>query len=162
MNIPGKKFSIIETIEFHGHPNILGTHRNTIEVTKDAEISKRGDCIVGVNASKASADLSQSLKQHIQSGGRLSFLISVNTLSFTFQGKGRKELDLTNQHELVFRRSEFPSDRTVAISCDFAAIDIPRKMITALQSRNTQGFLAIRALDFQASEIDPTPMFIES
>ena len=33
-----------------GHPNITGTHKNTIEFTKDREIEKEADCIIGVKA----------------------------------------------------------------------------------------------------------------
>ena len=96
MSVARKKELAVETIEFFGHPNILGTHYNTIEVTKVGEISKRADCIVGVNASKACSDLSPALRKHIQAGGHLAFEIRVGDTSFTFKGKGRSELELSD------------------------------------------------------------------
>ena len=158
-----KKGLVVETIEFHGHPNILGTHYNTIEITRVDEISKRADCIIGVSASKACSDLSPLLKRHIQAGGHLIFEIKVGATSFAFTGKGRKELQLTDPDELVVRRSDFVSDRTAAVSCDAAATDIPRKMIRLLQEKHTTGVLTISAADIptQSDEIQ-FPLLIES
>ncbi|HIG98004.1 TPA: DUF371 domain-containing protein, partial [Candidatus Woesearchaeota archaeon] len=34
----------------HGHPNILATHRTTLEITKDSELTTRGNCVVAVAA----------------------------------------------------------------------------------------------------------------
>ena len=34
----------------YGHENIRATHRKTIEFTREAELSRRGTCIIGVNA----------------------------------------------------------------------------------------------------------------
>ena len=34
----------------YGHPNILATHKTTLEFTKDKEVSLKGDCIVAVKA----------------------------------------------------------------------------------------------------------------
>ena len=50
--------TVIERIYAWGHENIMCTHRTTIEITRDKNMSKRGDCIIGVNASKACIDLS--------------------------------------------------------------------------------------------------------
>ncbi|MEM3446565.1 MAG: DUF371 domain-containing protein, partial [Candidatus Korarchaeum sp.] len=36
---------MIEEILAYGHPNIRATHRTTMQVTKDEEISRRADCI---------------------------------------------------------------------------------------------------------------------
>lgn len=158
-----RKALLVETVEFHGHPNILGTHYNTIEVTRVDEISRRADCIVGVRASKACSDLSSSLRRHIQAGGDLAFEIKVVDTSFAFVGRGRRELGLTDKHELVLRRSDFVSDRTAAVSCDAAAIDLPRKMIELLQDRRARGALTISALDSSRNPDDtPFPSFIES
>jgi len=162
MNESKKESVATEVIEFSGHPNILATHYNTIEVTKASAISRRADCIIGVNATKACTDLSDALKKHIQSGGRLSFGITVERESFSFSGRGRKELTLKDSHELVLRRSDFVSDRTGAISCDAAAIDLPRKLVKLLQNGNAKGALTITAIDSPHSEDMVSPLFIES
>ncbi|MEM2324735.1 MAG: DUF371 domain-containing protein, partial [Archaeoglobaceae archaeon] len=43
---------IFEILAF-GHSNITAKHRTTFEITKDQEISKRADCVIGVKASKS-------------------------------------------------------------------------------------------------------------
>ncbi|MEM2818033.1 MAG: DUF371 domain-containing protein, partial [Archaeoglobaceae archaeon] len=48
---------IIFEVSAFGHPNISAKHRTTLEVTKDNEISKRADCIIGVNANKSVSEI---------------------------------------------------------------------------------------------------------
>jgi len=130
---------------------VLGNHRNTLEITKDSEISQRADCIVGVGANKACVDLHGKLVEHIRSRGRLRFAIAVRHINFVFYGSGNPELQLTDPTEMVFRKSDFVSSRTVALRCDAAAIDLPREMIRLLQNPNTIGSLQIEALQEWAS-----------
>lgn len=143
---------LTETIRFQGHRNILGLHRNTIEVTKDDEITRRADCIIGVRATKACSDLSDPMKRYIQSGGLLSFEIIVGEQRFAFQGKGSNTLNLIDDRELVLRRSDFSSERTGAIGCSAAAMDIPRSVIEKLQNPNSNGRLKITAFPDQKEE----------
>jgi hypothetical protein len=141
-----------EMIYFYGHPNILSLHRNTIEVTKDSEISKRADCIIGVRATKACADFNDYLKRHIQSGGALRFEIRVKNEKFEFIGKGNQDLDLTDEHELVLRKSNFSSHRTGGVMCSAAAVDIPRSLIDKLKSRTSVGALIISPIVLNAND----------
>lgn len=140
-----------DVIEFRGHPNILATHRNTIEVTTDPHISRRADCIVGVDATKGCENLSESLKRHIQRSGQLSIVIAVGDLKFSFSGRGRSELELSDSRELVLRKSDFVSARTAAVFCNAAAIDIPRKMIEKLQDPDAIGMLTLTTVEEFAS-----------
>ena len=135
-----------DTIRFNGHPNIRSTHYNTIEVTRASEISTRADCIIGVDASKACTDLALSLRNHIQKGGDLLFTIIVEDKNFDFLGKGMPGLPLTSSEEMVFRRSHFLSDRTAAVSCSAAAMDLPRDIVRLLQSRDTKGSIVIKGV----------------
>ncbi len=143
---PEKKI-FLETIFFHGHRNILGTHQNTLEITREEEISKRADCIIGVRASKSCSDLDPGLAAHIKSGGKMDFEITVDELKFHFSGFGSRNLDLSDPVEIVFRRSEFLSPRTLAISCDAAAADLPRDFIGSLKNPETVGKLEIFAVE---------------
>lgn len=136
-----------EMITFSGHRNILATHRNTIELTKDPEVSSRGDCIIGVRSSKACYDISPSMKAQIQNGSGLEFEIRVDEESFRFKGRGHGKLILSSRTEFVLRKSDFLSDRTAAISCSVAAIDIPRNLISKLQTPSARGILIMRAVD---------------
>src|SRR3954451_5100064 len=36
------------TFSCHGHPNIAATHAKTLELTRDADISRRATCVLGV------------------------------------------------------------------------------------------------------------------
>lgn len=141
------KDTIEDVITFSGHPNILATHGNTIEVTKDIEISRRADCIIGVNAAKGCEDLNHQLKNHIRASGLLLMALSVGKHDFHFTGRGCSELELTNSQELVLRKSDFVSSRTAAIRCNAAAIDIPRQIVKELQDSETTGVLRIIAVD---------------
>jgi uncharacterized protein len=145
---------ISEKIQFRGHHNILGTHRNTLEITKDEEISKRADCIIGVQASKGCSDLDSRILTHINSGGKLEFEISVQNLSFHFSGFGSPDLELSDPREIVLRKSDFLSPRTLAIGCDAAAVDIPREIIRALSDPGIIGTIQISAQE--SSEIAET------
>ena len=132
-------------ITFRGHENVLSLHRNTIEITKEKDISRRADCIIGVSASKACSHLDEKLKEHIRQGGFLRFEIVVGKSSFVFSGRGNKSLELTDEHELVLRRSDYYSARTAAIRCDAAACDIPRSIVRLLQTPQSEGILRITA-----------------
>jgi uncharacterized protein len=137
--------AIEESISFFGHKNVRATHRNTIEITKDSELSERGNCIIGVRASKACSDLSEPLRRHIRSGGFLSFKIVVSDKCFSFSGRGDPALTLSHHEELVLRKSDFESERTLAVRCSAASIDIPRSIAESLTNPSTEGKLIIRA-----------------
>ncbi|MGC8555748.1 MAG: DUF371 domain-containing protein [Conexivisphaera sp.] len=134
-----------ETIEFEGHPNVLATHRSTLEVTTETHLSRRGDCIVGIAAQKGAAGLSEDLKRHIRGGGRLAFELRVGGLSFRFEGWGSSGLELSDATSMVIRRSAFLSPRTVAIRSTAAAADVPREIVAELR-KGRRGLLLIRAL----------------
>jgi uncharacterized protein len=143
----------LDEISFNGHTNISGRHKNTIEVTKDADISKRADCILGVNATKSCIDLSERLKDWIHSGLWLQFEIKVNGQSFLFEGQGNSRLDLSDRKELVLRRSDYLSSRTAAINCTHSACDIPRAMVSSLKNPKAEGRLIIR-ISRRTNEVD--------
>jgi hypothetical protein len=56
-----------DDVTFYGHPNIRSLHAKTIEITKDEHLTPRGDCIIGVRANKACADLDEALKHSLAS-----------------------------------------------------------------------------------------------
>ncbi len=157
MNTISNNDVLSEIVQFRGHRNVLGNHRNTLEITKDSEISRRADCIVGVEADKACADLRRKLVEHIRSRGMLRLAITVKHLNFVFYGSGNSELQLTDPMEMVFRKSGFISSRTIALQCDAAAIDLPREMIHLLQDPNTIGSLQIDALSERSSADQEIP-----
>ena len=59
--------TIIEEITAYGHENILGTHKTTLEITKEDSLTKRGDCVIAIAANKAISELSQIFKEKAKS-----------------------------------------------------------------------------------------------
>ena len=131
-------------IPFRGHKNILSLHKKTIEITKDSQLTVNGDCIVGVNSSLACVDLSENLKKKIRNPDtEIVFTILVDEYSFSVHGKGSEKLTLKHPSDIELRKSAFTCSRTIAIKCDKASDDIPRKMVEKLQNPKTAGKLVI-------------------
>lgn len=133
-----------DEISFFGHPNVRGAHTTTIEITKDHTLSPRGDCIIGVNASKACKDLKQGLKDLLQQEGFVVKIeIEVDDMIFAIDARSNSRLTLMNEHDIVIRKSNFVCPRTVAISCNRASSDMPRELIHLLRNPQAQGSMRI-------------------
>ncbi|MEE8133388.1 MAG: DUF371 domain-containing protein [Nitrososphaerales archaeon] len=131
-----------EEICFYGHINIRAMHERTIELTKAREITLRGDCIIGVNASKACMDLSDAFKRRLRdkiSVVRMSLVVGEHV--YGFDGYGSSSLILTDKHDVVMRKSGFVCPRTVAIRCNKASNNIPKDMVQLLRDPTTKGIL---------------------
>ncbi len=132
----------IEIIYARGHPNILATHKSTFEITKENYLTKRGDCIIGINANKSVSDLSQSLKEIIKrSQSKITLILESGGIRDEVHGSGDPKLMLSNPISIVVRKSSHISDRTLMIHSDKAAIDIKRDLINVL--RNSEALLKI-------------------
>ena len=132
-------------IPFKGHKNILSLHKKTIEITKDGKLTVNGDCIVGTNSSLACVDLPEKFKRKIQKPDtKITFSIVADEYSFTVRGHGSEKLTLKHPNDIVLRKSAFTCSRTIAIMCDKASDDIPRKMVKKLQNPKTSGKLVIK------------------
>lgn len=133
-----------EEILFYGHPNITSLHNKTIEVTKAKNITLKGDCIIGVNASKACYDLPDTLKRRLRAeNSMIKMSIIVGKYTYEFVAYGSSSLILANKHDIVIRKSRFVCPRTLAIRCDSASSDIPKSIVNMLKDPNTQGILRI-------------------
>ena len=134
-----------EEITFQGHKNILSLHSRTIEITKDSVLTKNGDCIVGVSANKACDDLDPALKQKLRTSDTVVKIgIIVEPYEFNILGLGNNNLQVTHKHDIVLRKSNYVDSRTLIVSCDKSAIDIPRYLIKALTDPETKGLLRVR------------------
>ena len=72
---------ISEKIYAYGHENVLGIHDTTIEITKNTNLTPKGDCILAISATKACIDLKPELKKKIKS--RSKFIITLRAVSYT-------------------------------------------------------------------------------
>jgi len=133
-----------DEVEFYGHPMVRSRHRNTIEVTRDPNLTISGDCIIGVRADKGLSDLSKDVRDSIRADGSQLFItIEVSPERFVIRAAGSSLLSLEDSHEMVLRKTEFVSPRTLAIRADAAAKDIPRRIVENLRSPDCRGLLRI-------------------
>jgi HAD superfamily hydrolase (TIGR01509 family) len=106
----------------HGHRNILATHKNTLELTKDKELSLDGDCIVGVEADFSLAQLQKLAKEHN------TLLMRITSGGFSDEVEFMANKGFSSDRELVLRFSEFSSDRTFGFRASKAAAQLDRRL----------------------------------
>jgi hypothetical protein len=135
-------------LQAYGHPAILSTHPNTLEITTGHELTRRGDCVVAVKSSGAVRNLPEDLKRVLSSStGRGRLAIRVGPFEFTVEGRGDPRLTFLHDTDLVVRKSAFISDRTLMIHADKSSMDIPRDMVRLLQDGNNRVTVEISATD---------------
>ena len=130
--------TIIERIHAWGHENISSTHRSTIEITKEISLTKRGDCIIGVNASKACKDLVKDLKTQIKKGTKFKVILKTDDVEDYFYGYGNQKLRLLDKNDMVFRKSDFICDRTILINCSKSSIELNKELTRSLRNPDTK------------------------
>jgi hypothetical protein len=131
-------------IPFSGHENVRALHTRTIEITTEPDLTLQGDCIVGVGADCGCLEIPEKIKEKLRrSESKVTISILVDGEEFIIEGRGHEELKLENPHDIVIRKSDFMCPRTLAIGCNKASDDIPRKMIKKLQNPKTKGLFVI-------------------
>ena len=112
-------------------------NENTFEFTKESDLSKQGDCIIGVKSTKAATDLSFYFKEAARKkGAQITILIEVEELKEIIKAKGDPKLLFSHPTDLVVRKSNYICKRTLAIKADKAAVDFSRKIIEKLKNHN--------------------------
>jgi hypothetical protein len=133
-----------DVVEFKGHPLVSSMHPTTIEVTTEEHLTEKGDCIIGVGASKGCLQLSEEVKEGLRcKDSRVTISIIVGRHLFRVNAGGDPRLRLTHPHDMVIRRSDFISDRTLAVHADAAARNIPREIVRLLRDSATTGRMEI-------------------
>ncbi len=130
--------TILDIVHVYGHKNIQCTHKTTIEITKDNYLTKAGNCILGIRASKACSDLNLNLKTYIKNGKKLMIIIKSGRIFDSFYGYGNAKLTLANSKDIVFRKSNYFCDRTVLINCNKSSFDLSRELINNLKKNNNK------------------------
>lgn len=131
-------------IPFYGHQNVRAYHPRTIEITMEPDLTLQGDCIIGVSADSGCVGIPHKMKEMIRrSDSKITITIQVNGDSFVVTGRGHEDLKLENTHDIVIRKSSYLCPRTLAINCDKASDDMPRKMVKELQDPKTKGRFVI-------------------
>ncbi|MEK6949916.1 MAG: DUF371 domain-containing protein [Nanoarchaeota archaeon] len=135
----------------YGHENITARHKTTFEFTKDEGLSLNGDCIIGVRA-----DFSpDKIKQFVKSlGNNKKITISIEPLDYNDEDSNNKTIikqkkniekinceinpDFNSGGEMVIRKGDFISERTLAVKADKAAFELDRGLIKFLQQPSSR------------------------
>ena len=124
-----------ENIVAFGHKNIQAIHPSTLMFTRERHLSKTGDCVVGVAADKAVADLNQEFKEKLKRpNAKLTIIIEAEGLTEQIDALGSPKLILTHPTDMVIRKSDYICDRTLAIRADKSANDLSRELMEKLKN----------------------------
>jgi 16S rRNA (cytidine1402-2'-O)-methyltransferase len=132
----------------HGHPNVAATHGKTLELTRDAEISRRATCVLGVASDHDDRAL-LALRGRVEvvlecDGERDEFLATVSP--FFLGGDS-----------LVFRRGEGLRADTFAFDTTKTAATVDRRLVSRLGAPEGRLTVTISAV---ASEPTPGVLFV--
>lgn len=123
-----------DIVRARGHPLVRGAHPTTFEVTRDETLTAAGDCIIGIGADKGAADLDPGLKTVLRDGRAvLTTRLTAGGVTVEVRSRGSAALTLDHPADLVWRRSDFISDRTVGIRSDHTAATLLQEFIEALR-----------------------------
>lgn len=126
---------IMEVIDAFGHDNILSTHEMTFEITKESHLSKRGDCIIAVKATKGATDLSPKFKETARKEtAKITITIEADDVKEVINAKGNPYLMFSHPTDLVIRKSDYVCGRTLAVKADKAACDLSRQLVKKLKN----------------------------
>jgi hypothetical protein len=126
---------ITEFITAFGHKNVKATHRTTLEITKDKELSIKGDCIVAVAADKGFFDLKPKFKELLcRENAKLTIVIDAGGVTDVVKAFGNPRLILSHPTDMVVRKSGYICSRTLAINADKAACGLSRTLVEKLKN----------------------------
>lgn len=116
----------------YGHPNILANHRTTLEITKDSDLTRKGDCIVAIGAGFSLQRIREIIGSS-RNNGKIKLTIAADAIKDEITAVVNKEF--SSSREIVLRKGDFISERTFGIRADKAANDINRRLIERLKDR---------------------------
>jgi hypothetical protein len=124
-----------EIILGYGHENIQATHKTTFEVTKEVQLTRKGDCIIAISANKTMTDFSSDFKKNLRKeNAKITVIIETEDIVEVVNALGSSRLILTHPTDMVVRKSNYICNRTLAIQADKAACDLSRKLVEKLEN----------------------------
>lgn len=117
-----------------GHRNVISAHKTTLEVTRDKEIGKTADCIIGVQSESKLEDMPLEIKRAIKNENTLIRVrLETENAKDEIIGYGHPELTLDHPTDMVCRKSNYRCNRTLMIKADKAAFDLKKELIDDLK-----------------------------
>jgi hypothetical protein len=133
-----------EVIQAWGHKNVRATHPTTFEITREKNLSKRGDCIIAVAANKALANLTPQFKENLRKeNAKITIHIQTGETTEFVNAFGSSKLILTHPKDVVVRKSDYVCGRTLAIRADKAACDLSRRLIEKLRNPKQEVIITV-------------------
>jgi len=135
-----------EIIYACGHENVQSSNKTTFEITKENFLTKRGDCIVAIGATKGAADLNTKFREAARNErARIRITIEAGGEIETVNAWGSPQLSFNHPTDLVVRKSNYVCGRTLAIRADKAARDLSRKLAEKLRNPNQRVKITLTA-----------------
>ena len=126
---------ITEIVDAYGHENIRATHKTTFEITKESTLTKRGDCVIAVGATKGAKDLSSEFKEAMKrQDAQITITVEASEIREVVKARGSPQLLFTHPTDMVVRKSNYICGRTIAIKANKAARDISRKLVEKIRT----------------------------
>ncbi|AWR96548.1 DUF371 domain-containing protein [Acidianus sulfidivorans JP7] len=148
-----------DSFTIYGHHNVLALHRTTLEFTKENYLTPRGDCILGINSTKAIKDLNEKVKEILKNNGYGYVILKVGNYVDIIKGVGNENLSFSNEIKMIIRKSTFISDSTLLIKADKSARDINRNIVNLLKQGN-KGLVTIIASDIPLKDEEIFRIFV--
>ena len=129
----------MRTVDFHayGHPNIVGEHKTTLEITTETKLTSQGTCIIGVRTTQTLRDLDDEIKTLAKSTRtQIQLTMSVDGLVERVIGRGSPGLTYSDPISMVARTSSFECGRTVMVGADRVASDLDRRFVQKLRDHD--------------------------
>ncbi len=128
-------------IKAYGHENITAMHDKSIEFTKDKEITKKADCILGVKAGFDNKDI-EFLKDKVE----VEIIIKAGNMKEIFNAYGSPDLVFNKPNGLIIRKSSIINEKTIAIYANKAPKDMSRKFIEKLRNPEQEIIIEIKSI----------------
>ncbi|MBI2549796.1 DUF371 domain-containing protein [Candidatus Woesearchaeota archaeon] len=122
------------TFTAYGHPNILATHKTTLEITKDTQLTEKGNCIVAVWADFSLLRIKEVIGS-CSSNDKILLTIAVAGIKEEIIAVVNKNFG--SDKEIVLRKGSFASERTLGIHANKAAAGLSRELVEKLKNSAT-------------------------
>ncbi|MCG3217369.1 MAG: DUF371 domain-containing protein [Candidatus Heimdallarchaeota archaeon] len=130
----GNHSTISFSFQAKGHRNIRASHKSTLELTTDSNVTKKGDCIIGVSSTHGLNDLPDEIKTIIKlSSSLIIIILKIGENEVKITGQGNPNLSLSHVSDIVARKSSFTCSRTLCINSSHAAADLPIEFVDLLK-----------------------------
>jgi 16S rRNA (cytidine1402-2'-O)-methyltransferase len=119
----------------HGHPRITGSHTKTIEFTRDADVTARATCVIGVQSEHDDSEL-------LRLRGEVEVTVECAAERDTFRSSISPFF--VGDDALVFRRGPELRGRTLGFDATKTAAELDRDLVRAAADRDAIVTVTIR------------------